>query len=82
MSVPVDFPHGTSEPSAYRTAINTACGNDALQPNEYWSSSEQQDNSNSMAVYGFNEDNSKKGFHYLNKTNSFSLAYVRAVFAY
>ena len=82
MSVPVDFPHGTSEPSAYRTAINTACGNDALQPNEYWSSSEQQDNSNSKAVYGFNEDNSKKGFHYLNKGNSFSLAYVRAVFAY
>lgn len=37
--------------SSLRTAINTACGNDALQSNSYWSSSQLSSESNKAWVY-------------------------------
>ena len=37
--------------SSLRTAINTACGNDALQSNSYWSSSQLSSESNQAWVY-------------------------------
>lgn len=56
-------------------AINTACGNDALRYNYYWSSSEYTDNSDLAWGYYFYNGIFSPG----NKTGYF---YVRAVFAY
>lgn len=59
--------------STLRAAINTACGNDALQSNYYWSSSKYTDNSDLAWDYYF-----YNGIFY--PSNSYF--YVRAVFAY
>ena len=61
--------------SLLRDAINTACGNTALQALNYWSSSEVTENSGNAWFYDFY--NSK--FWYGNKTKNYA---VRAVFAY
>ena len=62
--------------STLRSAINTACGNTALQSYYYWSSSEYASGSSYAWLYNF----SSSHFYNFNKTyNSF---YVRAVFAY
>jgi hypothetical protein len=81
ISMPVEDPHGTFEPSAYRTAINAACGNDVLQPEYYWSSSEYQLNNELQDVYGFSDNNSHKGFNSYAKSYMYG-ARVRTVFAY
>lgn len=59
--------------STLRAAINTACGNDALQSNYYWSSSKYTDNSDLAWYYYFYNG-------IFNPSNSYF--YVRAVFAY
>ena len=56
-------------------AINTACGNDALQSNSYWSSSQLSSESNKAWVYYFQWGQ----IFYYPKTNGHN---VRAVFAY
>ena len=61
--------------STLRAAINTACGNDALQPFHYWSSSEYTDYSDHAWYYLF--FNGK--FLWYPKTDFYC---VRAVFAY
>lgn len=77
-------PSGVSEGMVYcdgdngstlRAAINTACGNDALQPFHYWSSSEYTDYSDHAWYYLF--FNGK--FLWYPKTDFYC---VRAVFAY
>lgn len=85
ISKPVEYIGGSTtppEPSAYRTAINAACGNDVLQPEDYWSSSEHQSGNETMATYGFYDNSdSRKGFGYLWKGYMYG-ARVRTVFAY
>lgn len=61
--------------STLRNAINTACGNEALQSSHYWSSSEYTDGSDNAWSYSF--------YHRLFWWNGkASDRYVRAVFAY
>ena len=82
ISVSVDGVGGSTGTSEYLTAINAACGNEALQAEYYWSSSENDNEySQQMDAYGFCEDDSKKGFHYWGKYEQTG-ARVRTVFAY
>ena len=85
ISVPVEYIGGSTtppEPSAYRTAINTACNNGELQGEYYWSSSEHQSGNETMATYGFYDNSdSRKGFGYL-WMGYMNGARVRTVFAY
>lgn len=74
-------PAGVSDGGSYgtgstlRSAINTACGNTALQSSDYWSSSELSSNTDGAWYYNFYGSY----FYYNSKTGS---NYVRAVFAY
>ena len=61
--------------SSLRTAINTACGNDALQSDSYWSSSQLSSESNKAWVYYLQWGQ----IYYYPKTKGHN---VRAVFAY
>jgi hypothetical protein len=84
IDAPVDYSDGPTtphEPSAYRTAINTACNNGELQGEYYWSSSEYQLNNELQDVYGFSDNNSYKGFNSYAKSYMYG-ARVRTVFAY
>jgi hypothetical protein len=85
ISRPVEYIGGSTtppEPSAYRTAINAACGNEALWPEYYWSSSEHHTTNVNMATYGFYDNSdSRNGFGYLGKDYMYG-ACVRTVFAY
>lgn len=71
---PIEYRNG-SDGSTLRSAINTACGNTALQPYNYWSSSKYSGFSDMVWSYDFNEGK----FVYGNESTN---AYVRAVFAY
>ena len=62
--------------SSLREAINAACGNTALQSDNYWSSSEYSDDSNCAWDYVFYDGK----FWWVDKTGG--TRYGRAVFAY
>ena len=76
-TIPVGVSTGTaySTGSTLRSAINTACGNTALQSYIYWSSSERSDNTLFAWAYYF----SNSCFGLNGKANS---NYVRAAFAF
>ena len=74
---PVGVGSGTTygNGSTLLSAINTACGNTALQSGHYWSSSENASNSSNAWNYNFNNS-------YFNNNNKTNNNYVRAVFAF
>jgi hypothetical protein len=72
----IEYRNG-SDGSTLLSAINTACGNTALQLKYYWSSSKCSGYSDMVWSYGFNNGQ----FVYANESTSTD-AYVRAVFAY
>jgi len=73
----IEYRNG-SDGSTLRSAINTACGNTALLPYYYWSSSKCSGLSDMVWSYGFNNGQ----FVYVNESTSIDAAHVRAVFAY